>query len=375
MKGYLKTEQSSQRGGGRMQRIRYWQFRKWSLVIPLLAALALLAALGGFQKEAVKYRSTEEGLPKEKHGMITFSINLKMPEAAKELRLWLPYVTSNEHQTIENVKIDGNFSYSGIYKEAQHGNVALYAEWREAKKYAKMAYSFKVKRREIMRKNFPKKEALIPTEVEKFLLPTTLGPITGGVKGLATDITNGKETVLAKAMAIYDYIVENAERDPTVEGCGIGDVRALLKNLKGKCVDLSSVFVALARSVAVPAREILGIRIANQGDITGAYHCRAEFYLPGYGWVPVDPSDVRKLMLKEGLELDDPKMKEARDYYFGAQTETYIDFYTGRDITLSPEQKGGKLNFFMYPYAEVDGQSLDYLAVYKEGLVVTFKEL
>mgnify|MGYP003297110957 CR=1 FL=1 len=59
-------------------------------------------------------------------------------------------------------------------------------------------------------------------------------------------------------------------------------------------------FVALARSEGIPARDVYGIRVAGSqlgykslgkaGDITKAQHCRAEFYLPTHGWVPVDPA-------------------------------------------------------------------------------------
>ncbi|MEE9583785.1 MAG: transglutaminase domain-containing protein [Dehalococcoidales bacterium] len=324
----------------------------------------------------MKYRSTEGVVPRERQGVVTFDINFRMPATAGELRLWLPYVMSNEYQTVEDVRIDGNFDYSGVHREDEHGNVVLYAEWNGYKEYAKLTYSFRVERREIVMKNFPGQEAPIPADImEKYLLPTGLGPTTGDIKDFALEVARGKKTVLGKAMAIYDYIVETGRRNPDIKGCGIGNVEALLKNLDGKCVDISSVFVALSRSVGVPAREIFGTRIAKEGDITGAYHCRAEFYLPGYGWVPVDPSDTLKLMSRPGLGLDDPKAIEARDYLFGAQTETYIDFYTGRDVTLNPAQKGGQLNFLMYPYAEVDGKPLDYLAIYDEGLVVTYKEM
>ncbi|MEE9583238.1 MAG: transglutaminase-like domain-containing protein, partial [Dehalococcoidales bacterium] len=204
---------------------------------------------------------------------------------------------------------------------------------------------------------------------------------TGDVKEAATEVTKGQDTVLGKAIAIYDYIVETGERDPTIEGCGIGDVEALLKNLSGKCADINPVFVAMARSVGVPAREILGTRIAKEGDISGAYHCRTEFYLPGYGWVPVDPSDVLKFHLVNECAKDDPELIEAQQYLFGAQTETYIDFYHGRDVILNPAQDGDKLNYFMYPYAEVDGKPLAFEnpghPVSQEGLeyVVTYEEI
>jgi len=59
--------------------------------------------------------------------------------------------------------------------------------------------------------------------------------------------------------------------------------------------------------------------------------------------VPVDISEANK----------NPKMKE---YYFGHLTEDRITFTTGRDITLVPKQDGEPLNFFVYPYVEVDGK-------------------
>lgn len=102
--------------------------------------------------------------------------------------------------------------------------------------------------------------------------------------------------------------------------CGTGDIRAMLEtgNLSGKCADLSSLFVGLARSVGLPARDVFGIRVADSrfgykslgksGDISKAQHCRAEVWLSGFGWVPVDPADVRKVVLEEkpGLSLGDP---------------------------------------------------------------------
>ena len=53
------------------------------------------------------------------------------------------------------------------------------------------------------------------------------------------------------------------ERDNSVLGCGDGDVEKILTTgvLKGKCTDINSVFVALARAAGIPAREIFGIRL------------------------------------------------------------------------------------------------------------------
>ena len=164
-------------------------------------------------------------------------------------------------------------------------------------------------------------------------------------------------------------------RDPNIKGCGFGRVEQLLVSLGGKCGDISSVYVALARSAGIPAREIFGIRLpkGKEGEMTKAQHCWAEFYLSGYGWVPVDPADVRKAMLEKKLKLGEEK--EIREYYFGAVDKQRIAYGMGRDLVLDPPQKGGPLNYFMYPYAETDGEALDDLFGFDIGYTITYKEL
>lgn len=313
---------------------------------------------------------------KERGIEVTFKVNLKAPENSKEVGLWIPYPVSDENQTIEDVRIGGNYSYQGIYKEKEFGNSILYAEWKNLTKDRVLTYTFKVRRKEVVKKDFPKNDPpLSEKDYAKDLMPTSLSPTSGKVKETAENITKGKKTVLAKARAIYDWIVDNMYRDPQIKGCGMGEVEKLLGSLGGKCGDIHSVYIALARSVGVPSREIFGIRIPNgkDGDMTKAQHCWAEFFSPGYGWVPIDPSDVRKIMLEKKLSLGEEK--EFREYYFGAVDESRISYGIGRDLILNPPQKDGKLNYFMYPYAEVDGKALDDLFGFNLGYTISFKEL
>jgi transglutaminase-like putative cysteine protease len=137
------------------------------------------------------------------------------------------------------------------------------------------------------------------------------------------------------------------------------------------------VFVALARAAGVPAREVFGLRLGKEAgvsDLTKGHHCWAEFYLPGYGWVPVDPADVRKKMLADKLDLE--HAKDIREYYFGAvDPDRIVLGKGGRGHYLSPRQKDGPINYFMYPYAEVDGKALEWLAAQKElKYKVTFRK-
>ncbi|MGA3257585.1 MAG: transglutaminase family protein [Bryobacteraceae bacterium] len=148
-------------------------------------------------------------------------------------------------------------------------------------------------------------------ELEHFLRPTKLLPTDGIVRATATEITRGAETDIEKARAIYEWIVDNTFRDSKIRGCGRGDIRFMLesRDLGGKCADLNALYVGLARAAGLPARDVYGIRIArseleyeslgtSSENITKAQHCRAEVHPRGHGWVPVDPADVRKVVLE-----------------------------------------------------------------------------
>jgi len=215
------------------------------------------------------------------------------------------------------------------------------------------------------------------SELDDCLKPTKLVPTDGIVKQKAMQITQGAGTDLEKARAIYEWIVENTYRNPKTRGCGIGDIRFMLESgdLGGKCADLNALYVGLARASGLPARDVYGIRVAkselgyhslgtSSENITKAQHCRAEVYLSGYGWVPVDPADVRKVMLEEPpghRPIDDEMVKKARARLFGSWEMNWMAYNYGHDIAL-PGSSRKPVGFLMYPQAETaDGRrdSLD----------------
>ncbi|UFS72860.1 transglutaminase domain-containing protein [Geomonas sp. RF6] len=296
-------------------------------------------------------------------GVVTVEVDLSKQPAGKEAKLWVPYPVSDQNQTISDVKVTGDFASSAVYTDGATGTPILFARWEEAAASRKLAFSFKVERQEIQMRNLSSAEPQWNKgDYAEFLKPTTLGPTDGEVQKLSAKITKGKKTVLEKARAIYDWTCENMYRDPATRGCGKGDVCQLLKTPGGKCTDISSVYVALARAAGVPAREVFGVRLGKKAeeDITGWQHCWVEFFLPGTGWVPVDPADVRKAILVEKLQLEDAKTKEYREYFFGGIDPYRVKIASGRDIVLNPRQAGAPLNTFGYPYAEVGGAALDF---------------
>jgi transglutaminase-like putative cysteine protease len=213
-------------------------------------------------------------------------------------------------------------------------------------------------------------------ELHHFLRQTKLLPTDGIVKATADEITRGSGTDVEKARAIYEWIVENTFRDPKTRGCGMGDVRFMLesKDLGGKCADLNGLYVSLARAAGLPARDVYGIRVAKSElgykslgtaseNVTKAQHCRAEVHLAGYGWVPVDPADVRKVVLEEppgNRPLNDDMVKKERARLFGSWEMNWIAYNFAHDVAL-PGSSGAPLGFLMYPQAETADGRLDCL--------------
>lgn len=309
-------------------------------------------------------RSTVQA--RERKGEVVLDISIDAGKGSTDTRLWLPYPVSDKDQTIEDMRIEGNFTESGVYGQKENGVLMLYAKWSKPVKDRRVRVAYVATARERVRKDFPVASAkFIPVEVKRYLTGTEFVPVDGRVGEIARKVTAGKTGMQDKARAVYDWVVENISRDPHVRGCGLGDVEVTLAKGSGKCADISTVFVAVARAAGVPAREVFGLRLGKEDieDITGGYHCWAEFYEPGYGWVPIDPADVRKIMLVKGLDLKEAE--KYREYYFGAVDEYRIAIAKGRTDFLAPRQQAGPVSYFMYPYAEVNGKPLEWLAAQK----------
>ena len=179
-----------------------------------------------------------------------------------------------------------------------------------------------------------------------------------------------------KARAIYEWVVDHTFRNPKTRGCGLGDIRFMLEtgDLSGKCADLNTLYVGLARAAGLPAPDVYGIRVAksqlgfkslgaSSEYVTKAQHCRGEVYLDGYGWIPVDPADVRKVVLEEpsgNHSLDDAIVRQARGRLFGSWEMNWMAYNFAHDVAL-PGSDGDPVAFLMYPQAETTEGRLDPL--------------
>jgi transglutaminase-like putative cysteine protease len=310
---------------------------------------------------------------------VTTKVTILKPHSASRAWIPLPLLDDTDwHRAIGN-SWSGNASKVQVHTDGKYGASLLHAEWNEgtASPTVEVTSRFMTRDRAT---DFSKPNAsvprLSPADYAFYTAPTDLLPTDGIVRDTGRDIVKGARTDVDKARAIYEWIVDNTFRDPKTRGCGWGDIKTMLetKNLGGKCGDLNAMFVGLSRSVGVPARDVYGIRVApsihgykslgvGAPVITKAQHCRAEFYAQGFGWVPVDPADVRKVVLEEppgNLPVKDAKVEAARKRLFGGWEMNWLAYNMAADVTLpGAAVKAPKLPYLMYVNGEAAGERLD----------------
>lgn len=329
-------------------------FLRLAAMTPLLAAAPrVLAEAGG---KAAGWRTFE----------LTYEVDLSPHKGAG--RLWLPLPQhAGDYQRVLAVGWEGDadaaLQWDDTYqapiltwaREENDGNRTLAVTARVATRDRQMAGA--------------SRRLLDLDEAALYLRPTENMPVDGIVADTAQRIVRGIKTPDARARAIYEWVVDNTFRNPETRGCGLGNIKFMLEtgDLGGKCADINSLFVGLARAAGIPAREFYGVRVADSaqfkslgkgGDISKAQHCRAEFFSPRHGWVAVDPADVRKAVLEEKLALDDPRIVALRKRLFGYWEMNWVGFNNARDFTL-PGKTGESMSYLMYPYAELGDTRLD----------------
>ncbi|HSB62693.1 MAG TPA: transglutaminase domain-containing protein [Thermoanaerobaculia bacterium] len=271
-----------------------------------------------------------------------------LPATARKAEVWIPLPSDGPYQSVADVKVQAPAPYT-LETDSAGNRLAHFVldKPEQLGKDLEVKATYRVTRREALAPSPGGARGAEPPGAAELLKPNRLVPLTPRVKELARTLSAGKTDAVAKARAFYDYLVDNGTYDKTAPGWGKGDSERFCDVKKGNCTDFHSAFMALARAEGIPVRFSIGfpLKAEKEGSVPG-YHCWAEFWAPGQGWIPVDASDAAKT--KEPVK---------KAYLFGNLDPDRYDITTGRDLTLSPPQKDGPLNFFIYPYVEVDGKA------------------
>lgn len=306
---------------------------------------------------------SEEPLPQWRNYDIHSTITLASYQG--RARVWLPLVQYRDtpwerslgHQWL------GNFETAGIYRDPVADMEVFYADWPEGVAEPKLELVSQIATQDrhfdITRRGATAERTEI---LRRCLRATELVPNDGIVRRTAERAIGRVKDPLAQGKAIYDWVVENTTYDPLMKQVSHTNIGSLLENghFSGRSTEISLLFVGLCRSVGIPARPAFGLRMDTSrlfsslgvtGDLNDAQHCRAEFYSPGYGWIPVNPSDVRKAIQSEGLSSFDPKFNVFKKLLFGFWEMNWASFNAAQDVTLRGSS-GSTLPFLVLPVLE-----------------------
>lgn len=265
-----------------------------------------------------------------------FDYKLKVPELSGPAKLWIPLAQSDAFQTVRVEEIKAPASRRELDERA-HGNKILFITLAPEDAGSTVEVKYDVKRIE--------KSAYAATDHPKtFLGPETLVPKNDKFKKIAQEVIKGKPTDLMRARALYDHVIAQMRYQKYGKDWGNGNAVYACDAKSGNCTDFHAYFIALARSVGIPARFAIGASIPSERDDGGidGYHCWAEFYADGKWW-PVDVSEA-------------DKNKRLATYYFGHHPANRIELSRGRDLVVDPGPAAGPINFLAQPVLEVGGK-------------------
>ena len=270
-----------------------------------------------------------------------------VPANAGRVRIWIPLAKTRANQQVLSRRIRSRLPYE-IHEEPVFGNEALYlAAIPPLPQPLDVVIDYDVRTSGETRSNpkawWAETESVASADERVVSLrDEPLMVVNDAITQLATQASLGRRTDHDRARAIYDHVIGHMRYDKTTPGWGQGDTLRACQLGAGNCTDFHSLFISMSRAIGIPARFLIGATIPQEpsGTIPG-YHCWAEFYRPGHGWVPVDASEAWK----------HPQRREA---YFGSWDANKFLISVGRNLTLAPAQEGPPVNYFVYPYVEVD---------------------
>ena len=322
--------------------------RKLTPTLPVLAAALFASCQSTGNSTKVPTRVFE----------FTYSTEVPTPEGAKVVEIWVPLPKHDPGvQTFTKAQITAPSGYK-ITRDPVYGNRMIYCRVENPGAKTKVSWKSTITR------FVDRGQGSLPTQ-KRYLMSNSLIPIDGVAMEMAAKlgVANASKGVHDRAKRIYDDVLDGMIYDKKHDGWGQGSFEHATTVCKGNCTDFHSRFIGVGRAAGIPVRFTMGIPLKPKPEGTyNSYHCWAHYY-DGSNWHPVDISEADK------VAISNPKKAQ---WFFGNLDADRVSLSFGRDIDLSPPAKQGKRNYFVFPYAEADGKSIE---MGKKDWLFTYKNL
>lgn len=160
---------------------------------------------------------------------------------------------------------------------------------------------------------------------------------------LSQKITGKEKNPYLKAKLIYDFMVQNYSLADTLRKADLPP-EDLLKSKKGDAYDFSIIYTALLRAAEIPAASLSGVLV--ESDLATKNHWWNEFYIEGYGWIPVDIALAKGLSYKAFRTVEAPEQ-----FYFGNIDGQHISFSKGWNELKQTISENSKIVYRPKTYA------------------------
>jgi transglutaminase-like putative cysteine protease len=175
-------------------------------------------------------------------------------------------------------------------------------------------------RKEVFRKiPFPIKQQDIQ-DLQQYLEPSiTIDSDNPEIIAKASELIEGEDDLFVASFKLANWVESNVDYDlNSLTETASQKASWVLDNRQGVCDEMTSLFVAMARSVGIPARFASGISYTTSDlfDENWQPHGWAEAYFPTIGWVSFDITfgeygyiDVTHIKLRDGFDPAEPATK------------------------------------------------------------------
>lgn len=139
---------------------------------------------------------------------------------------------------------------------------------------------------------FPYSVNDLPDDVRDYLRYDNIIDYSSQIKSKADEVVSGVSDYLTAVLRLSEFVnqyLNYSFYEPYIKGTLSSSQVFSLR--KGVCDEYSVLFISLARSVGIPCRYVTGYSYGNVlGLDSFGPHAWVEVYVPGHGWLPVDPT-------------------------------------------------------------------------------------